>query len=482
MKQPITTITLAALSLLASAPIEAAILYSFSAPNGAYNYLNSIETGGAVSSLFALGDGSVSYNGGLAYRPTDSTFFAIGNDFAGNSSFVSFTSSGSGSLTSLASLGTGFLGGLAFNSADQRFYAIASDFAGNSSLYSFADDGVLSAPQPLGAGFYGSLTYNAGDGLLYAIGAGQGGVQNGLYSIDPLGVGPTTLLFSLGGGSTDYGAGLAWDPDNSQFYTLGFDGFNPFSLATFSLAGSNTLAPVASLPPTFFRGLVLLAEDGGGGNGGGGNGGGGDNGLNPIPEPSTYAMLGAGLAALALLRRNRRIRSARHAPLALLAAALILPAAANAQFSQPVRDVENPAQNAFITSGSISVPSGNTVGTPRFLDPIPTGKRLTVESLGLACRASLGVTAVSATLEVQMRNSPNSTLLLGIFPLTVVRQGTQTTSGASVSWGGTLNGRIFHDNPAGNTNIILAVYRYPTGESLNCTYALTGGLTNLPLQ
>ena len=79
-----------------------------------------------------------------------------------------------------------------------------------------------------------------------------------------------------------------------------------------------------------------------------------------------------------------------------------------------------------------------------------------------------------------MRNSPNSPLLLGIFPVTIVREGTQTSSGASVSWGGTLNGRIFHDNPAGNTNILLTVYRYPTGESLNCTYALTGGLTNLP--
>ena len=302
MKQLIPFGTLAALSLLASTPIEAAMLYSFSAPYGSYNNFNSVETDGAVSPLFALGDGSVSYNGGLAYRPTGSTFLAIGNDFAGSSSFVSFTSSGPGSLTSLAALGTGFLGGLAYNSGDQRFYAIANDFAGNSSLYSFADDGVLSSPQSLGAGFYGSLTYNAGDRLLYAIGAGQGGVQNGLYSIDPLGVGPTTLLFSLGGGSTDYGAGLAWDPDNSQFYTLGFDGFNPFFLATFSLAGPNTLTSGASLPPTFFRGLALLAE---GEGGGGGNGGGGGGGTNPIPEPSTYAMLGGGLAVLAALRRAR---------------------------------------------------------------------------------------------------------------------------------------------------------------------------------
>ena len=280
------------------------MLYSFSAPNGAYNNFNSIETDGTVSLLFALGDGSLSFSGGLAYRATDSTFFAIGNDFAGNSSFVSFTSSGAGSLTPLASLGTGFLGGLAFNSSDQRFYAISNDFSGNSSLYSFADDGVLSAPQALGAGFYGSLTYNAGDGLLYATGAGPGGIQNGLYSIDPAGAGPANLVFTLGNGFTDFGAGLAWDPDNSRFYTLGFDGFNPFSLSTFSLAGSNTLAPGASLPPTFFRGLALLADGDGDGDGdGGGDGGGG--GTNPIPEPSTYAMLGAGLAALAALRHRR---------------------------------------------------------------------------------------------------------------------------------------------------------------------------------
>lgn len=297
MKQSFNTITLAALSLLASAPAGAAMLYSLSAPGGSYNNFNSIGTDGAVSSLFALGDGSLSFNGGLAYRATDSTFFAIGNDFGGNSSLVSFTSTGAGTFTPLASLGTGFLGGLAFNSADQRFYALSSDFNGNSLLYSFADDGVLSAPRPVGSGFYGSLTYNGVDGLLYATGPGAGGIQSGLYSIDPAGAGPANPILSLGDGFTDFGAGLAWDAGNSQFYALGFDGFNPFWLATFSLSGSNTLAPVASLPPVLFRGLALLADSDGGGDGDGDGGG-----TNPIPEPSTYVMIGAGLAVLAALR------------------------------------------------------------------------------------------------------------------------------------------------------------------------------------
>lgn len=475
MKRPFTTITLAALSLLASAPAGAAILYSFSAPNGAYNHFHSVETNGSVASLFAIGDGSLSFNGGLAYRATDSTFFAIGNDFGSNSSLVSFTSAGAGTFTPLASLGTGFLGGLAFNSADQRFYALSSDSNGNSLLYSFADDGVLSAPRPVGAGFYGSLTYNGVDGLLYATGPGAGGIQRGLYSIDPAGAGPANLIFSLGDGFTDFGAGLAWDAGNSQFYTLGFDGFNPFWLSTFSLTGSNTLAPVASLPPVFFRGLALLPDGDGGGDGDGDGGG-----TNPIPEPSTYAMLGAGLAALAVLRRNGAFRSGSRAPLALIAAALFLPAAAEAQFSQPVRDVENPAQNAYVIRGNFSQDSGNVQNALGFAAAPPTYKRLTIESLGLRCEVENTATTVHAVVTLRMRNSPAEATTAASIPILMVRQGQVALNSTRNYWVGTLNGRAFHDNTGGLDGPTFNVFRVPSGEPFSCTYVIMGGLTNLP--
>lgn len=293
-----------ALCACAPSALTAATLYTFGGDSfGVPRHFTAVDSStGTASPQFLLGDGSSSLSGGLAYRSSDTSFFAIANDFLGNSSLVRFNASGSSSLMTLASLGTGFLGGLAFNSADQRFYAIANDNFGNSSLYSFGEDGVLSSPRPLGVGFYGSLTYNSQNGLLYAIATGAGGIQRGVYSLDPAGIGLTTLLFSLGDGSLDFGAGLAWDAANSRFYSIAFDGWSTFSLVTFSLAGANTLASVATLPPVGYRGLVLVTDDlGGGSSGGGGNGGG----SNAVPEPSTWALLAGSLAALAALRRNR---------------------------------------------------------------------------------------------------------------------------------------------------------------------------------
>jgi hypothetical protein len=55
----------------------------------------------SVTSLFNLGDGSLGFNGGLTFRPTDGLFYAIANDGSGNSTIQSFSLAGAGTLTSV---------------------------------------------------------------------------------------------------------------------------------------------------------------------------------------------------------------------------------------------------------------------------------------------------------------------------------------------------------------------------------------------
>ncbi len=79
--------------------------------SGASRVLSSIQlSGGVVSAnIFSLGDGSVSFNGGLLYDPSSGLFYTIGNDQFGNSSLYSFSLSGANSLaTVLSDFGSGY--------------------------------------------------------------------------------------------------------------------------------------------------------------------------------------------------------------------------------------------------------------------------------------------------------------------------------------------------------------------------------------
>ena len=65
---------------------------------------------GAATPLFALGDGSIGFNGGLAYDAAADRFFVIGSDSLANSSLYSFTLAGLVSVTQIgSSFGQGFL-------------------------------------------------------------------------------------------------------------------------------------------------------------------------------------------------------------------------------------------------------------------------------------------------------------------------------------------------------------------------------------
>jgi hypothetical protein len=164
-----------------------------------------------------------------------------------------------------------------------------------------------------------------------------------------------------------------------------------------------------------------------------------------------------------------------------LAAALLAPAALHAQFSQPMRDVENPAQNAFLLRGNFSTANSGDLTAVHEFGPVPAGKRLTIESLGLRCfTTGSTANAMYASVVLRMRgNTPIEGTVNATFPIQMVRQG---LVGNNVAWVGTLTGRAFYDNPGGGPSARFEVSRSPTGSDLACAFTIVGGLTNLPLQ
>jgi hypothetical protein len=82
----------------------------FDAMSGASRLLYSISTTTySVTPLFGLGDGSISFNGGLLFDPGSGRFYAISNDGGANSTLDHFSLAGGGAFTTDFALGQGFV-------------------------------------------------------------------------------------------------------------------------------------------------------------------------------------------------------------------------------------------------------------------------------------------------------------------------------------------------------------------------------------
>lgn len=269
--------------------------------------LTPLTTGAVVGAGTNLGDGSVGFNGGLAFRPgstpADDRLFAVGNDALFNSTLYSVATGGSG-LASVLPLGAGFAGGLAWHAGEDAFYVVASNFLGASSLHRVPAAGGISSVEfvaDIGFGFVGGLTYNADDGKLYAISTDVLGVPRVLNAIT-LGPTPTVApLFSLGDGSLAFNGGLAYNALGDVFYAVSNDASFASTLNTFTLAGAGAFDVVGAIGVGFGNSALALVPG---------------VIVTPVPEPAGETLAATALALLALLGAAPRARRRRRGGLA----------------------------------------------------------------------------------------------------------------------------------------------------------------------
>lgn len=146
-----------------------------------------------------------------------------------------------------------------------------------------------------------------------------------------------------------------------------------------------------------------------------------------------------------------------------------------AQYSTPMRDVENPDRFPYQErgAGSISVGFLNTFIT----FPTPTGKRYILEYVSVDCTTpSASDTFPAAYLSVTKILSPSSTQSYPVTNIAMERRGPVGFGG--YSWAGSAQLKAYSDyNPfasGGGNGIFLNIFHTDTSVGANCTGVVTG--------
>ena len=145
-------------------------------------------------------------------------------------------------------------------------------------------------------------------------------------------------------------------------------------------------------------------------------------------------------------------------------------ARAEAQFSTPVRDVENPARSMFLATADVDLDNGEFSNgfTPVSTAFIPAGRKLTLEFISVNCSA---VAEQSLQLFIQLRQ-PGGGLSRGIrIPLT---SAPVPLLPDSLEWSAGQLVRLYADHHPGGS-ALLAVSRNGNGSgNVRCDVHLSG--------
>ncbi len=156
--------------------------------------------------------------------------------------------------------------------------------------------------------------------------------------------------------------------------------------------------------------------------------------------------------------------------LLLFAASSVYCAAASAQYSTPMRDVENPARTPFQASGTIdfSPPFAGVFGSPLF--DVPAGRRAVIEYASVRCFSAAGNPIVSAVIQVTELTGGGS--ISRSFQIPITFQGTDAFSGPLYIGG--LTTRLYSDRGLSGGGVTIGASRASGSGSGSCAFAISG--------
>lgn len=160
---------------------------------------------------------------------------------------------------------------------------------------------------------------------------------------------------------------------------------------------------------------------------------------------------------------------------ALIAAVALAAGAAQAQFSSPMRDVENPDRFLYQERGSVTIP-GNFFNSFIYF-PTPAGKRYIIEFVALQCTTSSNTDSFpNVLLGLQRTTGPGSSIGYSVPAIQMSRRGPSSFGG--IIWAGSAQVKVFSDaevgDPTGGTAINLNIFHSDTTVPATCFATISG--------
>lgn len=150
---------------------------------------------------------------------------------------------------------------------------------------------------------------------------------------------------------------------------------------------------------------------------------------------------------------------------------ILFNALAIAQYSTPVRDVENPARTPLQDYGNATFPM-NFINTQISLASLPSGQRLVIEYVSVRCETDADDNISRVSIGVYKKTGGGGWAQY-YFPITVQKQG--NTYDGKASWVAAQSMRLYSDSVlAGSTAHYVDVRHAKTASTPTCSAFLSG--------